>query len=151
MRTLPPLTWEELARALREKFQDALSHTADSLQDTLTDVGMTDEEAAATLRGRAVPPVQPAPLVTALQPVFEETIGKVAKAINDAPPEAAFAASEEQIWNLFVALAETAFQKGWQMRFDALANQLFPPSQSNANWAQRYRRLQAEQAAHRPV
>ena len=58
---------------------------------------------------------------------FEETLGKVADAVNQAPPGKVIAASEEAVRDLFAGLREKAYQAALQMRLDA-AEAAFPPS-----------------------
>jgi hypothetical protein len=59
---------------------------------------------------------------------MEEMLGRVADAINDAPPGHIISGSEEQVRDLFADLRQQAFEKGLQMRLDA-AEAAFPPSQ----------------------
>ena len=59
---------------------------------------------------------------------FEETLGQVADAINEAPPGQIIAGSEEQVRDLFAGLRQHAFEAGLQMRLDA-AEAAFPPSE----------------------
>src|SRR3954449_12888234 len=59
---------------------------------------------------------------------FEETLGRVADAINEAPPGHIISGSEEQVRDLFEGLREQAYQAGLQMRVDA-AEAAFPPSE----------------------
>ena len=54
--------------------------------------------------------------------------GRVADAINEAPPGRVIAGSEERVRDLFAGLREQAFEKGLQMRVDA-AEAAFSPSE----------------------
>ena len=74
---------------------------------------------------------------------MEETLGRVADAINEAPPGHIIAGSEEQVRDLFADLRQQAFEKGLQMRLDA-AEAAFPPSQGP-----QHRQDQTEQGAAR--
>jgi hypothetical protein len=58
---------------------------------------------------------------------MEEMLGKVADAINEAPPGRIISGSEEQVRDLFADLRKQAFEKGLQMRVNA-AEAAFPPS-----------------------
>ena len=58
----------------------------------------------------------------------EETLGRVADAINEAPPGHIISGSEEQVRDLFTGLRQQAFETGLQMRVDA-AEAAFPPSE----------------------
>jgi hypothetical protein len=58
----------------------------------------------------------------------EETLGRVADAINEAPPGQIISGSEEQVRDLFADLRKHAFEGGLQMRLDA-AEAAFPPSE----------------------
>jgi hypothetical protein len=59
---------------------------------------------------------------------FEETLGQVADAINEAPPGRIISGSEVQVRDLFADLRLQAFETGLQMRVDA-AEAAFPPSE----------------------
>jgi hypothetical protein len=59
---------------------------------------------------------------------MEAMLGKVADAINEAPPGHIISGSEEQVRDLFADLRQQAFEKGLQMRLDA-AEAAFPPSE----------------------
>jgi hypothetical protein len=59
---------------------------------------------------------------------MEAMLGKVADAINEAPPGRIISGSEEQVRDLFADLRRQAFEKGLQMRVDA-AEAAFPPSE----------------------
>jgi hypothetical protein len=57
----------------------------------------------------------------------EEALGRVADAINDAPPGHIISGSEEQVRDVFADLRQQAFETGLQMRVNA-AEAAFPPS-----------------------
>lgn len=57
---------------------------------------------------------------------FEETLGRVADAINEAPAGRIISGSEEQVRDLFEGLRQQAFEAGLQMRVDA-AEAASPP------------------------
>jgi len=59
---------------------------------------------------------------------FEETFGRVANAVNDAPPGRIISGREEQVRDLFEDLRQQAFESALQMRVDA-AEAAFPPSE----------------------
>ena len=63
---------------------------------------------------------------------FEETLGRVADAINEAPPGQIISGSEEQVRDLFADLRQQAFETGLQMRVDA-AEAAFSPSEGPAD------------------
>jgi len=58
----------------------------------------------------------------------EEALGRVADAINEAPPGQVISGSEEQVRDLFADLRQQAFEEGLQMRVDA-AEAAFSPSE----------------------
>jgi hypothetical protein len=62
-----------------------------------------------------------------LRAKFEETLGRVADAINEASPGHIISGSEERVRDLFEGLRQQAFEAGLQMRVDA-AEAAFPPS-----------------------
>ena len=59
---------------------------------------------------------------------FEEALGKVADAVNQAPPGRIIAGSEEQVRDLLADLRNDAFETALQMRVDA-AEAAFSPSE----------------------
>ena len=59
---------------------------------------------------------------------MEAMLGRVADAINDAPPGHIISGSEEQVRDLFADLRQQAFEKGLQMRVEA-AEAASPPSE----------------------
>jgi hypothetical protein len=63
-----------------------------------------------------------------MRATIEETLGRVADAINEAPPGQIIAGSEEQVRDLFAGLRQQAYETGLQMRVDA-AEAAFPPSE----------------------
>jgi hypothetical protein len=58
----------------------------------------------------------------------EEALGRVADAINDAPPGKIISGSEEQVRDVFAELRQQVFETGLQMRVNA-AEAAFPPSE----------------------
>ena len=61
---------------------------------------------------------------------MEEALGRVADAINEAPPGRIISGSEEQVRDVFAELRQQAFEMGLQMRTDA-AEAAFPPSEGS--------------------
>jgi hypothetical protein len=59
---------------------------------------------------------------------MEEAFGKVADAVNEAPPGRIIAGSEEEVRDIFAGLRQDAFETALQMRIDA-AEAAFPPSE----------------------
>ena len=59
---------------------------------------------------------------------IEETLGRVADAVNEAPPGRIIAGSEEQVRDVFADLRKHAFETALQMRLDA-AEAASPPSE----------------------
>lgn len=59
---------------------------------------------------------------------IEETLGRVADAVNEAPPGHVISASEEKVRDLFAGLRRKAYETAVQMRVDA-AEAAFPPSE----------------------
>lgn len=58
----------------------------------------------------------------------EEALGRVADAVNEAPPGQIIAGSEERVRDLFADLRRGAYEMAVQMRVDA-AESAFPPSE----------------------
>jgi hypothetical protein len=66
--------------------------------------------------------------ISEMRKKVEEALGRVADAINEAPPGRIIAGSEEQVRDLFADLRQQAFETGLQMRVNA-AEAAFPPSE----------------------
>jgi hypothetical protein len=66
--------------------------------------------------------------ITEMRKKVEEALGRVADAINEAPPGRIISGSEEQVRDLFADLRQQAFETGLQMRVNA-AEAAFPPSE----------------------
>jgi hypothetical protein len=65
--------------------------------------------------------------VEAMRAKLEEVLGRVADAVNEAPPGQVIAASEEPVRDLFAVFRRQAYELAVQMRVDA-AEAAFPPS-----------------------
>ena len=59
---------------------------------------------------------------------MEEALGKVADAVNEAPPGRIIAGSEEEVRDVFAGLCKDAFETALQMR-DNAAEAAFSPSE----------------------
>jgi hypothetical protein len=66
--------------------------------------------------------------IEAMRSKFEEILGGVADAVNDAPEGQIINASEEKVRDLFAAFRRVAFEAALQARIDA-AEAAFPPSE----------------------
>lgn len=82
--------------------------------------------------------------ITAMRVRFEELLGRVADAVNDARPGQVIAGSEEQVRDLFAKFRQEAYERAVQMRVDA-AEAAFPPSGRPAD-----REAAAAQGPHGP-
>ena len=83
--------------------------------------------------------------VAAMRAKLEEVLGRVADAVNEAPPGRVIAGSEEQVRDLFATFRRQAYELAVQMRVDA-AEAAFPPSSGPPD-----RQAAAEQGPHRPA
>jgi hypothetical protein len=68
--------------------------------------------------------------ILAMRKKMEEALGKVADAVNGAPPGRIIAASEEEVRDIFAGLRKDAFEAALQMRVNA-AEAAFPPSEGS--------------------
>src|ERR1700676_2017173 len=64
--------------------------------------------------------------ISQMRETVEEVLGRVADAINEAPPGQIISASEEKDLDLFADLRQRVFERGVQMRINA-AEAAFPP------------------------
>lgn len=91
--------------------------------------------------GTPLPPVEPGKLVTALHGKVEETLARLAEAMNEAPTAQAVVGSEERVAELLADLVRDALEAGLRLRVDAAVAGL-PPS-SPGGWVDKYRRMKA--------
>ena len=75
-----------------------------------------------------VPKLSREEYVEGMRELFEQTMQRVADAINDAPAGQVIAASEEKVRDLFGEFRRRAYEVGLQMRVNA-AEAAFPPSE----------------------
>ena len=68
--------------------------------------------------------------VKAMRQRVEETLGRIADAVNEAAPGKIITDSEEKVRDLFAKLRQEAFEQAVQMRVDA-AEAAFPPSEGS--------------------
>lgn len=73
-----------------------------------------------------VPKLSREAYVAVMRAKFEELLGRVADAVNDACPGQVIAGSEEQVRDLFADFRRQAYERAVQMRVDA-AEAAFPP------------------------
>lgn len=66
--------------------------------------------------------------VDAMRRRVDETLGKIADAVNDASAGKIIAESEEKVRDLFARLRQDAYEQAVQMRVNA-AEAAFPPSE----------------------
>ena len=66
--------------------------------------------------------------IQAMRQQVEETLGKIADAVNEAAPGKIIAGSEERVRDLFAKLRHKAYERALQMRIDA-AEAAFSPSE----------------------
>ena len=74
-----------------------------------------------------VPKLSREAYVEAMRAKVEDLLGRVADAVNEAPPGRVIADSEEQVRDLFADFRQQAYEMAVQMRVDA-AEAAFPPS-----------------------
>ena len=74
-----------------------------------------------------VPKLSREAYVEAMRAKLEEVLGRVADAVNEAPPGRVIAGSEEQVRDLFADFRQQAYEMAVQMRVDA-AEAASPPS-----------------------
>ena len=75
-----------------------------------------------------VPKMSREQYIEAMRGKFEEILGGVADAVNNAPEGRIINASEEQVRDLFADFRRVAFEAALQARIDA-AEAAFPPSE----------------------
>jgi hypothetical protein len=80
----------------------------------------------------ATPKLSRDEFIQAMRQEMEAMLGRVADAVNDAPPGRVIAGSEEPVRDLFADFRRRAFEAAVQMRLDA-AEAAFPPSEGPAD------------------
>jgi hypothetical protein len=76
----------------------------------------------------SIPRMSREEFITRMRQKMEEALGRVADAINEAPPGQIISGSEEEVRDVFADLRQQAFEMGLQMRLEA-AEAAFPPSE----------------------
>jgi hypothetical protein len=127
-------------QAVPGKFKEVVLGLAEAVKDVLLDWSPAEETDADEASGARLPPVATAALVEAMRDKVEETLARLADAINEAPTAQAVVASEQRVWDLLAELLREALEKGQQLRIDAAVAAL-PPSPYA--WVSRYRRMMA--------
>jgi hypothetical protein len=77
---------------------------------------------------QSTPKISRDAFINQMRQKVEEALGRVADAINEAPPGQIISGSEEQVRDVFADLRQQAFETGLQMRVNA-AEAAFPPSE----------------------
>jgi hypothetical protein len=161
----------------RHKAAETVDQAADVIKDAILDWGPFTESA----HGRSAPEEGKEPLpsldqeefIDALRGRLEETLRRVAEAINDAPTGEAIAGDEKRVGNLVADFVCDALALGLQMRADAEAGRRVPGASSRSTetwmvsyhsesrvrplatlgyrlvWAEKYRRMRAAGIAAR--
>ncbi len=80
----------------------------------------------------AAPKLSRDEFIQAMRQEMEAMLGRLADAVNDAPPGRVIAGSEEPVRDLFADFRRRAFEAAVQMRLDA-AEAAFPPSEGPAD------------------
>jgi hypothetical protein len=75
----------------------------------------------------SLPKISREQFIEAMRDQFEEFLGGVADAVNDAPDGQIINASEERVRDLLARFRQAAYQAALQARIDA-AEAAFPPS-----------------------
>ena len=130
------------------KARDVLDRIADSVKDAVMDWELPrlgDERGSLDFRAAALPPVEPAQLVRALQARVESTISSVADAMNANPTGRIGPEAEERVLDLVADLVEEALQVGLQLRIEAAENLLPPAELPQGQWAKKFRFMLAEE------
>ncbi len=74
------------------------------------------------------PKLSPAEFVRRMRASMEQMLGRVADAVNEAPPGQIITGSEEQVRDVFADFQSQAYEAALQMRVDA-AEAAFSPSE----------------------
>jgi hypothetical protein len=78
----------------------------------------------------SIPKLSRDEFIAQMREKMEQALGKVADAVNEAPPGRIIAGSEEQVRDVFADLRKHAFETALQRRLDA-AEAAFPPSEGS--------------------
>jgi hypothetical protein len=77
-----------------------------------------------------MPPASRKAFIAAMRKRFEQAMGEVVEAVNEAPTGHVIAGSEEQVRDVFARLRQEAYQLALQERVDA-AEAAFPPPEGS--------------------
>ena len=141
----PSALAKQLADRVRDQGENFLTRWADIIKDLLLDWDIAGEPDVPEPIFDELPPMSEAEFVQALRGKIEETLHRIAEAINHAPTGQIIAASEEKVCQFLAELYVTALQLGVQMRLEAAEAQTGRPPRTRpqGEWAKRLRRMMA--------
>jgi hypothetical protein len=136
---------KQLADRVRDDGENILTRWADIIKDLLLDWDISSEEEEAEPIVDELPRMSEEEFVHALRGKIDETLHRIADAINRAPTGQIIAASEEKVCQFLAELYATALELGVQMRLEAAESQSGKPTKTRpqGEWAKRLRRMMA--------
>ena len=117
-----------------------MERAADAVKDALLDAGTEEDEPASDPAHRLLPPLQPAHLADALREPVSQALAAVAERVNAAPDLEGVAACDDEIREIFEALAGHALELAAGLRIDAAAERLPWPA-ARGEWVKKFRRM----------
>lgn len=141
-RSHPSNLAKQLADRVRDEGDNFLTRWADIIKDLMLDWDLSSEEDAEPIVDE-LPPMSEAEFVQALRGKIDETLHRIAEAINRAPTGHIIAASEEKVCQFLAELYASALELGIQMRLEAAESQSGRPPRTRpqGEWAKRLRRM----------
>ncbi|MBY0523703.1 MAG: hypothetical protein K2R98_09895 [Gemmataceae bacterium] len=133
-----------LVKRLREVLGsggDSLERVADAIKDAILDWELPETDDSDVSPLDALQPMAPADFIEAMRPRIEETLLKVADAINEAPTGQLLAASEARVTDLILEMALESLQVGLRLRLEATQAGSPTTEMPQGAWARKYRKM----------
>jgi hypothetical protein len=134
------------------KVDQLLQRVADSVKEALLELhlGMSDEEQEEEASPTPLAPLAPEQFVNAIHGKVEDTLRRMAEAINASPSGRTDQATQQQVFDLVTQLGCEALELGLQLRV-AAQESLVPTGQLAAgDWASKFRRMKAAEGRWPP-
>jgi hypothetical protein len=138
---LSPLSWSQFLQDFSWKVDAALEQAADAIKDAILDWS-APAEGAKTLEPLQLPALSREAFAQAMRARVEESLKRVADAINEAPRGEVVDASQERVQDLFAELCCEALLLGLRMRANAIQPALRPTPDQPHDWAVKFRLMQ---------
>jgi hypothetical protein len=132
---------QRLVDQVRGQDDGVFTRWADFIKDLMLDWDYSSDEDEPEPITDELPAMSEPQFIEALRGKVEETLQRIAGAINQAPTGKIIEASEEKVCRMLAELWTTALQLGVQMRLEAAEAEMPPGVKPQGEWAARLRRM----------